>query len=73
MEEDRLFSTPELGLTDLASHLAESPHHISQALNQIRGQSLGQYLSELRCRDAAARLQDPAHDHLTVLAIGWRS
>ncbi|MEQ9105003.1 MAG: AraC family transcriptional regulator [Rhodothermales bacterium] len=73
MHDEELFKDPALTLDRLAATVHASSHHVSQCLNQIRGDNFYAYVNRFRAEEAARRLQDPAHDHLTVLAIAEES
>ncbi len=73
MQDEELFKDPALTLDRLAETVQASTHHVSQCLNQIRGDNFYAYVNRFRAEEAGRRLQDPANDHLTVLAIAEES
>lgn len=73
MGEDHLYRRPDLGLRELAGALGVTPHRLSDELNAVAGVTLSRYLAGFRLADAKRRLLDPAHDVVTVDAIGERS
>jgi AraC-like DNA-binding protein len=69
MEEEKLYQNGELTLTELASRLAISPHHLSQLLNEKKGQSFYDYVNAYRVEEVKANLMDSRKRHLSLLAI----
>lgn len=55
-------------LADVASVADYAPHHFARIFRRETGLSVHQYLTELRLRQAAARLDD-GHDNLSSLAL----
>lgn len=66
MESAGWYRDVELSLAKLAARLDVPPQTLSQALNQRRGQSLTEYLTQRRLRDVKQRILDPANDCFTV-------
>jgi len=73
MKEEELYLHPDLSLQSIADRLGETPHVVSQAVNQFGGRSLNAYLAAWRVRHAQRELADPANKCYTVEAIGARS
>lgn len=69
MEKDRLYCDPQLSLATLAEEMTTTPHAISQALNQIDGRSLHEYLATWRVAEARRLLLDPATVAITIDAL----
>lgn len=66
MARDQLYLDPALSLHKLARHLAVSPNHISQTLNETIGASFFDYVNGWRVRAAEPRIIEGRE---TVLAI----
>jgi len=73
MKEEELYLRPDLSLQAIAERLGETPHVVSQAVNQFGGRSLNAYLAEWRVRHAQRELAEPSNKCYTVEAIGARS
>jgi AraC-like DNA-binding protein len=67
------YREPELTLSLLAERLGVASQSLSQALNQVRKQTLMEYLGTWRLRDARERLIDPANDCFTVEGVARQS
>ncbi|RPI77297.1 MAG: AraC family transcriptional regulator [Desulfobacteraceae bacterium] len=70
MNRDKLFLQNDISLPQLAGVLGMSVHHLSQIINDHFHQNFFEFINSRRVNEAQKRLQDPANDHLTVLAIG---
>ncbi|MEL6615285.1 MAG: helix-turn-helix transcriptional regulator, partial [Bacteroidota bacterium] len=73
LEEARPYLDPEVRLGDLASHLGVTNRTASHVLTSGLGGSFYDVINGYRVEEAKARLADPAHAHLTVLAVGMDS
>jgi AraC-like DNA-binding protein len=56
-------------IAQLAEGLGLSSHHISQVLNDHRGQSFNDYLNQFRIEAVCQRLQHPSPDTLLDIAM----
>lgn len=66
--ETKLYENPQLKLKDVATHISENPHNLSEYLNNNLGKSFSQFVNEFRVQAATKMLQ--SNDHLTIEAIG---
>ena len=66
MAEQHWYRDPELSLPGLSERLDTTPHAISQALNQVAGRSLADYLSSWRVAEARRLLIDPASEKFSI-------
>ena len=66
MTEQHWYRDPELSLRGLSEKLDTTPHAISQALNQVAGRSLADYLSSWRVAEARRLLIDPASEKYSI-------
>jgi AraC-like DNA-binding protein len=75
--ENQLYKNSELKLADLADQSCIPSHHISQALNQVKGKTFFAYINEQRVEAVKRQLQQGRHHTLTLMAIaencGFRS
>lgn len=69
MATEKLYRKSELKLADLATRLAISPNHLSQALNQELHLNFFDFVNQYRVQEVQARLLDERYRHLTHLAI----
>ncbi len=77
LDRARPYRRPGLTLQELADELDVSAHVLSQVINVQMGRNFYDLINERRVAEACRRLDDPAHSHLTVLAVamdaGFRS
>ena len=66
MTEQHWYRDPGLSLRDLSTKLDAAPHAISQALNQVAGRSLPDYLASWRVAEARRLLIDPASEKYSI-------
>ncbi len=69
MNEEKLYTNPNLNMTLLAEHLTLSNGYVSQILNHKEGKNFFEFINEYRVKDVKAKMADPAFDHYTILAI----
>ncbi|MEM1055132.1 MAG: helix-turn-helix transcriptional regulator [Bacteroidota bacterium] len=73
LETERPYLDPEVRLGDLAARVGISERTLSQVLAEAFGGSFYDVVNGYRVREVQARLADPAHAPLTVLAVGLDS
>lgn len=77
MEQEQLYRDGELSLETLASHLALTPHELSQLINQSLSVNFQEYLNGYRVRALKAAMQDATNREATILelamAVGFNS
>ncbi len=54
----------------LAEEVGMKEKEVSQVINEMWNMNFNAWVNSYRCREAAARLADPAYDHLTIEGIG---
>lgn len=69
MDERQIFLENGLQLSDLATAVGLSPHHLSQVINQHRHRNFYDYVNEYRARYAAEYLRKNGKSNLTTLAF----
>jgi AraC-like DNA-binding protein len=69
MLADRWYCDPHLTLQSLAAKMKTTPHALSQALNQVDGRGLNEYLAAWRVDEARRLLLDPASAKITIDAV----
>lgn len=69
MESEQLFTDGELTLQKLAEKLSIPAQHLSQIINERRGQSFSDFVNTYRVEAAKKKLLDPKAQHYTVLSI----
>lgn len=69
MRDEHWYRDASLSLAELASRLQSRPHLLSQALNQVKGTTLHEYLQVWRVEEARRLLVDPASDRFTIDAL----
>jgi len=70
---NRLYEDAELTLTSLAVKLNIHPHDLSRIINVGMEKNFSDFINEFRVRETARKMQDPAHDRLTLLGIAYES
>lgn len=70
---NRLYEDPELTLATLGEKLKIHPHELSRIVNMGMEKNFSDFINEFRVRDVARKMQDPAHDQLTLLGIAYES
>ncbi|HVS94653.1 MAG TPA: ABC transporter permease [Mucilaginibacter sp.] len=73
MEANRYYQDPELSLGSLAQKLGLTAHELSRIINTAFKKNFNDFINEYRIRDVAAKMQDPAYDHITLLGIAYES
>ena len=68
-----LYEDPDLSLSTLGEQLNMNPHELSRIVNVVLKKSFADFVNEYRIRDVVWKMQDPAHDHLTLLGIAYDS
>ena len=69
MAAQKLHQDANLTLTDLADKIGTSPQLLSQYLNEVLGVSFFEYVNRARVEAVQALMQDPDHQHHTVLDL----
>lgn len=70
---NRFYEDTELTLTSLAVKLNIHPHDLSRIINVGMEKNFSDFINEFRVRETARKMQDPAHDRLTLLGIAYES
>ena len=70
---NRLYEDAELTLTTLAVKLNIHPHDLSRIINVGMEKNFSDFINEFRVRETARKIQDQAHDRLTLLGIAYES
>lgn len=73
LEEDKLFTNPELTLNQLSDKLSIHSKKISYVINLITGQNFSNLINQYRVDMAKKLLIDPQYAHLSYLAIGFEA
>ena len=69
METEKPFMDGDLTVQKLADRLSISTAHLSQTINEQRGQTFSDFINSYRVEEAKRKLLDPACKHLSVLGI----
>ncbi|MEK6333351.1 MAG: helix-turn-helix domain-containing protein [Acidobacteriota bacterium] len=69
MEGAKPFTDGDLTIQKLAEKLNVPAHHLSQTINERRGQTFSDFINSYRVEEAKRKLLDPASKHLSVLGI----
>ncbi|HVS93428.1 MAG TPA: ABC transporter permease [Mucilaginibacter sp.] len=73
VESNCYYQDPELSLASLAEKLGLTTHELSRLINTVLKKSFNDFINEYRVRDVAAKMQDPAYSHITLLGIAFDS
>lgn len=71
METDKLYTNPELSLTQLAKHLQSNPSFISKIINQGFGVNFNDFVNQYRILAVQRQLKTGQHQTQTLLAIAY--
>ena len=69
LEKDELFLNRELRLSDLANHLAISPHHLSQVINEGFQQNFFDLVNKYRVESAKKKIAESSKKSLLQIAF----
>ncbi len=69
MASERLYANSALKLQELAHRLDIAPHHLSQIINEKRGQNFFDFINQYRVEEAKKLLADPAKQPYTILSL----
>jgi AraC-like DNA-binding protein len=69
MDDNKLYTNPNLNMTLLAEQLELSNGYVSQILNHKEGKNFFEFINEYRVQQVKTKMADPAFDHYTILAI----
>jgi AraC-like DNA-binding protein len=69
LETHQYFSDNLASLSSLAKKIGESPHHVSQVINEKLNKSFFNLLASYRIEEAKSILSDPKRDNLTIEEI----
>jgi putative ABC transport system permease protein len=73
VKENLYYQDPELTLSSLAAKLSLHTHELSRIINTVLKKSFTDFINEYRVQAAARKMQDPGHDHITLLGIAFES
>ncbi|WGL18001.1 helix-turn-helix domain-containing protein [Microbulbifer bruguierae] len=73
MQQRKPYLEPGLKIAQLAELLQVPPHHLSETINGIAGQSFYDFINQYRVEEAAQLLTDPSNTHLSVTDIGLQA
>lgn len=71
MEANRYYEDPELTLSTLAGTLNMQPRDLSRLINTVFKKGFNEFINEYRVREVAAKMQEPAYDHLTLQGLAF--
>jgi len=71
METDELFLNEDLKLTDLATEMGISTHHLSQVLNEYLQRNFADFINSYRVKKAQELLANPGYNQHTILSIAY--
>ncbi len=71
MQEDKLFTDPELTLSMLSRKLNTKPYLLTKTLNTVINKKFSDYVNELRIEEVKRLLSDQKNDNLTLLALAY--
>ena len=73
MNQDRLFTNPELSINLLAEHLEVKPYLVSRCLNEIMETKFNDYVNGFRIREVQRLLRNPKSQKYTLLSLAMES
>lgn len=69
METEKPYLDSNLKLQQLAKQLELSPHHVSQSINELDGQSFSDFVNQYRIQEAQSMLKDPNQADKKIIHI----
>ena len=73
MLKEKPYLNPELTLTELASQIDISTHHLSQIINEQFKQNFFEYINHFRVEEVKSRINDPEFENYSFLGIALDS
>ena len=73
MLKERPYLNPELTLTQLASDLDITTHHLSQIINEQFKLNFFEYINQFRVEEVKARIKNPKFENYSLLGIALDS
>lgn len=73
MQNDRLYTEPDLNLNDLAQRLGLTAAEASQAIKEGSGKHFRPYINDFRVEAVKRKLRDPDYRGVSILAISLES
>lgn len=71
MNDEKLFTEPELNLSDLAARLDIHPNYLSQVINEMEGVNFYDYINYLRINEFKRLISLPENQKYTLLALAY--
>jgi len=71
MATEKLFTEPELTLSDLANRLEIHPNYLSQVINEMEGMNFYDYINGLRIEEFKRLVTIPENQRFTLLALAY--
>lgn len=71
MATEKLYTEPELTLSDLAARLEIHPNYLSQVINEIEGVNFYDYINGLRVEEFKKLVAIPENQKFTLLALAY--
>ena len=73
MNEDKLYTDPELNMNMLAEKMKLSNGYVSQIINQKEGKNFFEFINSFRVEEVKSKLKNSDFDHYSVLGIALES
>lgn len=73
MKQEQLYLQSKLSLPETSTYLNETPHTVSQSLNQYRSIKFNDYVNQWRLETLIKRLENGELQHKTLLGIAMES
>lgn len=71
MDNKKIFTEPELTLSDLATRLEIHPNYLSQVINEMEGVNFYDYINSLRINEFKRLVSLPENQKYTLLALAF--
>ena len=73
MRKEKPYLNPELTLTQLASEIDISKHHLSQIINEQFNLNFFEFINQYRVEEVKSRINDPKFENYSLLGIAFDS
>lgn len=71
MDQEKLYTNPELTLADLSRHLEVHPNNLSQVINSMTGKNFYDYINDQRVDAFKKAVALPDNQRFTLLALAY--
>jgi len=71
MENEKLFTEPDLSLSMLSDKIQVHPNYLSQVINEKEGKTFFEYINELRVAEFQRLIAIPSNQQYTIISLAY--